>query len=342
MGLGAHFSAKNFVRIHLKSLFFLAGGAARTPAGASPGPRRDAVPDPGWGSEPQTPKFTLCKWSCEQGASPLHRPRGSALLGTQSHQGSSHDGDVPHDVHGTDQPNPCGEGHPEGEIFEVILDPQEGEFHFDTYMHRPYSTASQAPATFHTTRKKGFKAHERDLSVWYFPDKSLPHNPTATNLFKMQLYGDVLMVQQSREQSFIPRERYVSFTKQCYDEHFAKKRRRSQSDTPSLTPTAYAELKQTMQNSLNEFEHNVSKDAVKPREVVMAYSVITGNHVKQSTASKIAKSLKGRGYTIPKKTSSIGVTPPPSTLDEIKEVLDDVVVAVVDRQGGQGQEWTRG
>jgi hypothetical protein len=231
---------------------------------------------------------------------------------------------------------------PEGEIFEVILDPQEGEFHFDTYMHRPYSTASQAPATFHTTRKKGFKAHERDLSVWYFPDKSLPHNPTATNLFKMQLYGDVLMVQQSREQSFIPRERYVSFTKQCYDEHFAKKRRRSQSDTPSLTPTAYAELKQTMQNSLNEFEHNVSKDAVKPREVVMAYSVITGNHVKQSTASKIAKSLKGRGYTIPKKTSSIGVTPPPSTLDEIKEVLDDVVVAVVDRQGGQGQEWTRG
>ena len=38
---------------------------------------------------------------------------------------------------------------------------------------------------FHSMRKKGGKGTERDLSVWYYADKSLPHNPHASNLFKM-------------------------------------------------------------------------------------------------------------------------------------------------------------
>ena len=46
-------------------------------------------------------------------------------------------------------------------------------------------------------RKKGSK--DRDLTVFYWPFKNgLPFNQTASNMFKMQIYGDVLLVQQTR------------------------------------------------------------------------------------------------------------------------------------------------
>ena len=45
MGLGAHFSAKHFVRIHLKSLFFLAACGGRCPA-PPPGPAPDPAGTP--------------------------------------------------------------------------------------------------------------------------------------------------------------------------------------------------------------------------------------------------------------------------------------------------------
>ena len=99
---------------------------------------------------------------------------------------------------------------PDGDVFEVLLHPDpEGAFCFGHFLHKPFSYHGP-PSTFHSMRKKGGKNTDRDLSVWYYPVKDLPHNPHASNLFKMQLYGDVLLVQQSREQSFMPRERFDS------------------------------------------------------------------------------------------------------------------------------------
>ena len=117
---------------------------------------------------------------------------------------------------------------PQGEIFEVLLiDQEDGQFAFANYLHKPYNTLhSKIPSCFHSMRKKGQKGPDRDLTVWYYGVKDLPHNATASNLFKMQLYGDVLLVQQSRESSFMPRDRFISFTKDKFDEQFTKKRKR--------------------------------------------------------------------------------------------------------------------
>ena len=154
---------------------------------------------------------------------------------------------------------------PNGEVFEVLLMPDQsskmlGKFVFEEYLHKPFSYHGP-PSSFHSMRKKGQKPVARALTVWYYNVKELPHNATASNLFKMQLYGDVLLVQQSREQSFKPRERYVSFNKVQFDEQFNKKRKRA-SDTLSLAPAAYAELKQTMQSQLDQYEQAVARDAV--------------------------------------------------------------------------------
>ena len=163
---------------------------------------------------------------------------------------------------------------PTGEIFETILTPDdEGKFDFNFYMHKPYNHLMTL-STFHSMRKKGaLKGTDRDLSVWYYATKDLPHNQTASNLFKMQLYGDVLLVQQSREASFLPRERYISFNKGQFDEQFQKRKRNRQSEPPSLSPEAYAELKSEMQCNLNAIELNASASAVKPQEMSKALNV---------------------------------------------------------------------
>lgn len=175
---------------------------------------------------------------------------------------------------------------PTGETFETILTPDDqGSFDFQLYMHRPY-ICSTPLQTFHSMRKKGAsKGTDRDLSVWYYASKDLPHNPTASNLFKMQLYGDVLLVQQSREASFLPRERYVSFNKKQFEEQFQKRKRARATDPPSLSPAAYAELKVEMQNNLNAIEQTASASAVRPQEMSKALSLDPTNG--KSLAQKV-------------------------------------------------------
>ena len=155
---------------------------------------------------------------------------------------------------------------PNGDVFEVILTPDSlYRVEFANYLHKPYNFHC-APSCFHSMRKKGQKGPDRDLTVWYYGVKELPHNPTASNLFKMQLYGDVLLVQQSRESSFMTRERYVNFTKSLFDEQFNKKRKR-QADVHSMAPSVYAEVKEAMQKQLNQFEEHQSQHAVRPNEM---------------------------------------------------------------------------
>ena len=193
---------------------------------------------------------------------------------------------------------------PDGEVFEIMLVPNEqGKITLADYMHKPYTPHS--PSVFHSMRKKGSpKGTDRDLSVWYFASKELQINSTASNLFKMQLHGDVLLVQQSREASFLPRERFVTFTKQNYDDHFAKKRRKSALDTPSLTPRAYQELKDQMQASLNQFEERAAQTALAPHETAKALSL--GPMSGKSLASK----MLSRGYERPQKHPRLEGTVP--------------------------------
>ncbi len=163
---------------------------------------------------------------------------------------------------------------PSGDVFEILIPPEfDGAYLFDNYLHQPYNHLLTL-SMFHSMRKKGAaKGTERDLSVWYYATKELPPNTTASNLFKMQLFGDILLVQQSREASFMPRERYISFNKAQFEEQFYKKKRRGPSDPPSLTPSAYNDLKQQMQATLNSYEEKVSADAAPPRETSKAMSV---------------------------------------------------------------------
>lgn len=193
-----------------------------------------------------------------------------------------------------------------GEPFEVIITPDPtaadtGRYVFKHFLHTPFTYHGQ-PLCFHSVRKGSKNASARDLCVFYYPAKDLPPNPTASNLFKMQLYGDVLLVQQSREASFLPRERYISYLKTNFEEQFVKKRKKP--DPQSMSLESYGEAKAAMQDALNAVEAAVTASAVPPAQMS------TAQRVAPKSGATLAEKVKARGESLP----SARVTIPPAVV----------------------------
>ena len=188
--------------------------------------------------------------------------------------------------------------HMDGQVSEVTLHPNAGTFSFDDYFQ--HSGPHGALSSFHSMHKRG--KTDRDLTVFYYPapHQAATNNATASNLFKMRLDGDVLLVQQSREQSFMSRSRYVDFTLAMYEEHFTKKRKRV--DPPGITTAQYEDVKQQMQATLNEYEREVAGSAVPPKEVSKVSAAVVDGKA-------LAKKVKDR-------TKHAAHAPPPQVLVE--------------------------
>jgi len=154
---------------------------------------------------------------------------------------------------------------PGGEMFEVLMHPNDdGQFEFDKYLTRPYMLHGDLhqPSHFNSTRK-GKMHKERLLKIFYWPGKNgQPYNMIASNMFKMQIYGDILLVLATQEASFMPRERYVNFTKQQYEEVFGRKRKKPVES--ALTADQYREVKSEMKASLTAVEQAASASAEVP------------------------------------------------------------------------------
>lgn len=120
--------------------------------------------------------------------------------------------------------------------------------------------------SFTYARKKTQKT-QHDLCIFYSNVKKETLNTAACSIFKMQIYGDVLIVQLSREKSFLPRERFLSLSLSLYNELFTNKKRKRTIETESITVETYAQVKKQMQETLNLVEQRVSKEAVEPREM---------------------------------------------------------------------------
>lgn len=136
------------------------------------------------------------------------------------------------------------------------------------HLTRPFNLQGplHTPQVFQTVRRK---CKDRDLNVYYWPSKNgLPLNQTASTLFKMQIYGDVLMVQQSKEMCAWPRERYINYTLQMFNEQYRPKRRK---DAPNVfSEEEYAKVKVEMNQALQAVEEAASSLACAPLELAKA------------------------------------------------------------------------
>ena len=89
-----------------------------------------------------------------------------------------------------------------GQAVEVIMDPNNGKYEFENYISKPSPIVQALQdcykiASFQSTQRG---KSSKELTVFYWPfNNGLVFNTLASNIFKMQIYGDVLLVQQSKE-----------------------------------------------------------------------------------------------------------------------------------------------
>lgn len=157
----------------------------------------------------------------------------------------------------------------DGTTHEVMCSKDDVVSKFAAHLTKPFNLQGPiwTPQSFQTVRKKT-QSKERDLTVFYWPFKNgLPFNQTASNLFKMQIYGDILMVQQTKEPCFLPRERYINYFNSTFLEQFPTKSKRKES---TLTTTDYAIAKEQMVSELQHVEQLASACASEPGELAKA------------------------------------------------------------------------
>lgn len=181
-----------------------------------------------------------------------------------------------------------------GDTHEVLLTQEDIKSKFEKFLTRPYS--QHTIQSFQVMRKKGAK--DRDLSVFFWPyQNGLPFNETASNAFKMQIYGDVVITQQAKEPCFLPRERYINYFLSQFQEQFAAKPRKRE-HTPTLTTEDYALAKAQMASELQSVEQLASATASAPGDLAKA-AVLP-----PPSGSELASLLKMKGLEPPKKKKS--------------------------------------
>lgn len=157
-----------------------------------------------------------------------------------------------------------------GHSAEVVMDTNSGKLDFALYIKRPPLVADDTNPSMFQSYKKG-KNKEKELCVFYYPGKNgFDLNTQASNLFKMQIYGEVLLVNCTKEASFMPRERYTNYLLTDFHECFERKRKRPQPEQVSMRPEEYNALKAEMQASLTDYEKQASSAALVPSQIARA------------------------------------------------------------------------
>lgn len=150
---------------------------------------------------------------------------------------------------------------------EILMDTNAGTLCIEQHLKRPPLVQDGVQPSMFRSYRKG-KHKEKDLCVFYYPNKNgCELNNLASSLYKMQIYGECLLVECTREASFMPRERFVNYTFSDFQDNFLRKRKRATPEQTSMRPEEYGALKAEMQASLCSFERSASSLAEPPSKV---------------------------------------------------------------------------
>lgn len=156
-----------------------------------------------------------------------------------------------------------------GDAFEILTAPKDAPF--QAFLTTPYASHGTdtpglvEPVYMQLAKKKASKEYDRVMYYWPFMN-GLPMNTVASKLFGFNIYGDVVIVKQSKEASMMPRLRFINFTMQDYNELFPKRKRAD----PTYSTSDYAALKEEMKEQLASVEHAASSLSQKPEELAQA------------------------------------------------------------------------
>lgn len=164
----------------------------------------------------------------------------------------------------------------EGNVYEVGLLPRDGKYDLENTIEavnpRRSARGEAGPdppiGVFQSLRK--CKSKEREISVYYRPDPTLKYNTTASQIFKMQLFGAVLIVQKVKELSNKPRERYLDFQKSDFEAIFVTRKRKKSVEPVAISKEEYCKMADEMQTQASTFEAKMMADVETPSAVARA------------------------------------------------------------------------
>tara|TARA_B110000261_G_scaffold164622_1_gene215409 strand:- start:22 stop:933 length:912 start_codon:yes stop_codon:yes gene_type:complete len=153
-----------------------------------------------------------------------------------------------------------------GEMQEIYLDAHkaiDSNFAGDL-LRKPVSHEGpqHKPSRFKPQQKRG-----GDVSVYHWDIPTLALNATVSNIFKTQIRGECIVLLQSKEACFVPRERYVNYTVSAFKDQFVKRKRL---EATAIQPEEYKKLQKEMQSSLNSYEQAATSGAEKPMDLAKA------------------------------------------------------------------------
>lgn len=146
-----------------------------------------------------------------------------------------------------------------GSVDSVIVHENAFEYGYGNYLTVPAIETPRNAEIMNTTRKTKHK--DSELCIAFYPGKNgLPLNTEASQMFKMQIYGDVIILGQHKELCHKARYRYADFTLQHYHDLLLPKRKREK----AMEQVEYSDLKTSMQQALNVVEARSSSSAREP------------------------------------------------------------------------------
>ena len=192
----------------------------------------------------------------------------------------------------------------EGEVQSIIVDSNNGSFDFAAQLTQPYDSYDWPPKEFINSKhwkiatvqavRRPKQLKDLTLLIKYWSEANgLPYNSTASNLFKIKIYGDAILVYQTKELSCKPRDRFVDFTKKEYDEIYNRKRKRGCCESLVMSVDEYKATKQDMQSSLHDFEAQASSLVERPQDLAKAavMPLVSGKELKEVALLKEAEKM---------------------------------------------------
>ena len=162
--------------------------------------------------------------------------------------------------------------HANGEVGELLTSTDDQRLNFKSVFNAYVARVSDGLCTcdvqsFVSMRKK---VKDREVVVFHVADTTLPYNEKASNAFKIELHGDVLVTQRTKEVCYWDRIRYTDYTLVKFNE----KRKREEPRVTGLTPVEYAQSRKEMEGELSAFEGVASSLSALPEDLARASVIV--------------------------------------------------------------------
>jgi len=158
--------------------------------------------------------------------------------------------------------------HANGEVGEVMASPKDQFYDFKGLLAG--DELCQADIQSFVSMRK--KTKDREVVVFHVadPEQRMPYNEKASNAFKIELRGDVLVAQKTKEACYWDRTRYTDYTLI----KFSEKRKREEARVTGLTTAQYAESRKEMEGELSAFEGVASSLSELPEDLARASVIV--------------------------------------------------------------------